>query len=527
MLGAPKLPYFDIERAEVTFSFGANFTETWLSPVAYAYGYGQMRRGHPGQRGYLVQFEPRMSQTAANADEWFPILPGSEGVLAQALVKQIALAQSPGYNEAAVDSTVQAAADASGVPVFEIRRLANMFSTAQRKVAIPGGVPLGHTNGLEAAKAILSLNIAVNNLGADGGLFFLPDAPVYADVNGRPSSAAEMQALVERLNSGQIKAVFVHGANPAYDLPAAWGFTPALGKAELVVSFSSHPDETALQADYVLPGPTALESFGYQKVVTGADRMTLSGFQPVVTPLHDTRAMADVLLSAAAGAGKSLPFADEAAFLQQAVQVLADQGGVYADANPDVFWMLWLQHGGWWKAAPGRVAPAAFMAAGASQAVPASVFDGDGEFYLLPFPHPNLGDGSQANIPALQETPDPTTTVMWNTWVEINPETAKKLGLHDDDVVLIESPAGKIEVSVYLYPAIRPDTIAVPLGQGHTAYGRYAAGRGQTPLALLGGAQNAAGGLAFMGVKVKLTPTGKTRPLARYESQTGVYSSRH
>ena len=76
-----------------------------------------------------------------------------------------------------------------------------------------------------------------------------------------------------------------------------------------------------------------------------------------------------------------------------------------------------------------------------------------------------------ANKPWLQEVPDPTTTVTWGTWVEMNPETAKELGIENDDVLQISSPAGMVEASVYLYPAIRPDTIAIPFGQGHTAYG--------------------------------------------------------
>ncbi len=52
-----------------------------------------------------------------------------------------------------------------------------------------------------------------------------------------------------------------------------------------------------------------------------------------------------------------------------------------------------------------------------------------GEFFLLPFMSPILGDGSGANKPWLQEIPDPTTTVMWNSWVEINPATADELRL--------------------------------------------------------------------------------------------------
>ncbi len=529
LFGAAKIPYFDIQRAEVTFSFGANFSETWLSPVAYAYDYGVMRRGYPGQRGYLVQFEPRMSQTAANADEWFPIRPGSEAILAQALASQVARLTG-GVPAALAQVDLQAASDASGVPVSEIERLARIFRETSRRVAIPGGSALGTANGTAAAQAILQLNAQVDNLGKEGGVFLMPDLPLYPEIDGRPSTAAEMQGLAERLAAGQVKALFIHGANPVYDLPKAYGFDQALQKAELVVSFAHFPDETAQLADYVFPAPTPLEAWGYQKVLTGSNRMAVSALQPVVVPLHDTKPTADVLLGAVQAVGgalaQALPFSDEVDFLQQAVAGLSDQGGVFAAPDAVNFWPLWLQHGGWWKAEPGLMAPAATGSldqamAGAGEAL------SEGEFFLLPFPHPHLADGSQANRPTLQETPDPTTTVMWNTWVEINPETAKELGLHDDDVVRITSPAGEIAVSVYLYPAIRPDTIAIPLGQGHTAYGRYAQGRGAKVLDLLSVLHNQTGNLAFMSGRVKVAATGQRQVLSRYESKAGVYGNHH
>jgi anaerobic selenocysteine-containing dehydrogenase len=112
---------------------------------------------------------------------------------------------------------------------------------------------------------------------------------------------------------------------------------------------------------------------------------------------------------------------------------------------------------------------------------------------------------------------------MWNTWIEINPKTAEELGIEDDDVVRIVSEAGTVEASVYRYPAIRPDTIAMPFGQGHTAYGQFAAGRGVNPADLLGPKFNEAGDLAFAGLKVKLEKTGKKRVLSRFEGKLGVY----
>jgi len=175
------------------------------------------------------------------------------------------------------------------------------------------------------------------------------------------------------------------------------------------------------------------------------------------------------------------------------------------------------QYGGWWKQADLVAAPASNGSVSAAEAEVE-----EGEFFLVPFVSPTLAEAG-ANKPWLQETADPTTTVMWNTWVEINPETAHELGVENDDVVKIVSAAGEVEVSVYLYPAIRPDVIAIPFGQGHTAYGQFAAGRGVNPADLFGAKFNAAGDLAYAGVKVRVEKTGKKQYLSRLESKIGVY----
>ena len=135
-------------------------------------------------------------------------------------------------------------------------------------------------------------------------------------------------------------------------------------------------------------------------------------------------------------------------------------------------------------AAGGRIpvsaAPSAANALNQPLNVEEAKFAGEGEFFFVPFVSPTLGEAG-ANKPWLQELPDPTTTVMWNTWVEMNPETAHELHIENDDVVKIISEAGEVEAAVYLYPAIHPEVIAMPFGQGHTAYGRYAQGRGSNP----------------------------------------------
>ncbi len=530
ILGKASLPFFDLGNADLTFSFGANFLETYLSPVAYGRGYSAMRRGvRDGKRGYLVQFEPRLSQTAAAADEWIPVIPGSEGLVALGIGRAVAQLQGGAMPVAYQNVDLGQAASASGVSQATLERLAGLFAKAARPLAIPGGSALGASNGLAAGQAILALNVLVKNPGQPGGVFLTPSLPVNADNPAMPNTFKDMENLVVLMKSGSIRVLFIHGTNPVFELPGSLEFSKALASVPTVISFASFPDETSQQADYVFPDHTGLESWGYQKIVTGADRPVISGAQPVVVPFYDTKATADVLLAAVQSIGGALatavPYKDEVEFLQSSVQNLIQLPGYFNAPEIGSFWAQWQQYGGWWNASAGLATPTAPASLGqALQATPAE-FDGNGDYYLLSFPSPLLSDGSGANKPWLQETPDPTTTVMWNTWVEIHPDTADKLGLKNDDVVRITSPFGQLEVSVYRYPAIRPDTIAIPFGQGHTAFGRYAEQRGANLARLLGSRMNEAGGLAPLSLKVKIEKTGRQQTLARMESILGVYGN--
>ena len=521
------LPYFDLANADVTFSFGANFLETYLSPVAYSRGFAHMRRGKTGQRGYLVQFEPRLSQTAATADEWIPLAPGSEGLVALAIGQLVAQEYGGAIPNAFLGEDIASVVSASGISEADLRRLASIFAQAAYPLAIPGGGALGQTNGLETTQAILALNALVGNLGKQGGIFLSPAPPVHSNLNSMPNSLLEVNDLINRMKEGRVKALFIHGINPLFELPAALGFSSALANVPLVISFAPFPDETSLQADYIFPDHTALESWGYQKVITGSDRAAVSGSQPVVVPFYNTRATADVILAAVQAIGgylvTAMPYKDEVDYLHQSLTPLVTQNGSFNAPEIKTFMAMFQQYGGWWSAQTDISTPNGFKALSQPLGAGSSEYAGDGDFYLFPFMSPILGDGSGANKPWLQETPDPTTTVMWNTWLEINPSKADELGLMDDDVVKVISPYGEIEAVIYRYPAIRPDTIAIPFGQGHTAYGRYAQGRGANPAQLLSLKLNGADDLAFGATKVRLEKTGRKQILTRLESRMGVY----
>ncbi len=526
LFGEAGLPFFDIGTSDLVLSFGANFLETWLSPVAYSLAFGKMRRGDPKHRGHFIQFESRMSQTAAKADEWIPILPGTEGLVALAIGKLVAEARGAAIPASFGTVDLEAVSSAAGVSRKTLEHVAQLILDAASPIAIPGGQALGQSNGLSIAESVLVFNALTDNVGKPGGMFVSPLSP-NEDVYRRPVSAQEMSDFIGQMNSGGVKTLFIHGVNPVFELPKSLGFEDALKNVGTVISFATFPDETTVQSDYILPDHHGLESWGYQRISAGSTQSVLSGAQPVVSPFQDTRATADVLIAAAQLAGgniaQALPFKDEVEFIQSKLaNLVSEADGSFAAPEINSFAAYFQQHGGWWKKTAETSAISASGALGKTLNTEPAKFAGQGEFFFLPYVSPTLGE-SGANKPWLQELADPMTTVMWNTWVEINPETAHELGIENDDVVKIVSEAGEVEVPVYLYPAIRPDVIAMPFGQGHTAYGRYAQGRGANPADILGLHFNEAGDLAFAGMKVNIEKTGRQQPLSRLESRIGVY----
>ena len=70
--------------------------------------------------------------------------------------------------------------------------------------------------------------------------------------------------------------------------------------------------------------------------------------------------------------------------------------------------------------------------------------------------------------------PEPVTQLVWDSWAEIHPDTARKLDVAKDDILELKTEHGAIEAPALIASTVRPGVIAVPLGQGHRAYGRYA-----------------------------------------------------
>jgi anaerobic selenocysteine-containing dehydrogenase len=524
--GQAQLPTFDLKNARYVISFGADFLGTWNSPVSQSMGYGHMRAGRPGIRGSFVQVESRMTTTGANADQWVPVKPGTAGVLALGIAHAIlehklkpatngrASAQIAGWSAGLPDYSPEKVEQITGVKPERVERLARELAEQSPAVAIVGGVALAHTNALFTALAVNALNELLGAVGQPGGLHFTPQMPMAGPATG-PKQTLDKFAAAVGGGSQPVGVLFVDDANPVFAAPKAWKVREAIEKAPYIVSFASFLDETSVLADLVLPDHSFLESWSDALPESGSMVAVASVAAPPMKPLFQTRATPDVLIEVSKKLKKplELPWGTYDAMLK------ATFDGIGADA-----WATAQKQGGWW----GELGSTGSTGSGANRprqnpsnpsnpsTQPVSYteaqFAGDSNqfpFHFLPYPSIQFYDGSAAHLPWLQELPDPMTSAMWSSWVEVNPQTAAKLNVAQGDILEIASPVGAVRSPAFINPAIAPDIVAMPVGQGHSTYTRYASGRGQNPVEIIAPVVEATtGALAWAATRVKVTRVG-------------------
>lgn len=489
--GRYQLPTFDLARTRYLVNFGADLLGTWNSPLAHSVAYGAMRQGRGGVRAKFVQVEPRLSQTGASADEFLAVRPGTEGALALGMAHLIMKAglkpaDAAGKAGALVDGwsaglpafTPEAVAKDTGVSVERIERLAREFAGHAPAVAVIGGAALAHTNGLAQALAVNALNALMGSIAVEGGVSFMPQASV-------PVRSA--RSLRQVMAAAPPQVLLLDEANPVFAAPASWKAADWLRQVPFIASFGSFLDDTSALADLILPDHSFLESWVDSAPESGASAYVATVAPPAMRPLYDTRSMPDVLLDT----GRRLKQPLSPAMPWQTFEEML-QTPLASETTPRA------------AAAPARAAAVSAPTAWQPPALDGN--PGEYPFHFLPFASQALLDGSLAHLPWLQELPDPLTTAMWSSWIEINVAAAERLGLVDGDIVEVASAHGAVRAPVVISPGIGPDGVAMPVGQGHGTFTRYASGRGSNPLAILAPvAEAATGQLAWAATRVKVT----------------------
>lgn len=511
--GKSVIPNYRLGDADYVLSFGADFLETWLSPVNYSKGFSKLHTVKDGQMGKVVQIEPRMSMTGASADKWVSIRPGAEMFLALGIANVIVnkgWAKSNASSLSGIVSgyTPEKVSGMTDVSTEMIEELARNFSS-NNSLAIGGGSAYTSTNATETQVAINILNHIAGNVGKTVDF---TDKLMISDLN----SYDEIAGLVEKMKNGEVEMLIVHNANPVFTLPKSLNVKEAISKVPHVVSFSSFMDETTELASLVMPDNSYLESWGDYQPTQGY----VGIMQPVMNPVFNTKQTGDVLISVSKqieSAKENIKEETYLEYLTKSWRRVAEY--VSPGVSFDKFWKETIEKGGVSFELPSQQVELSTSVLNISFDEPEIA--GEGDVYFITYPSYRFYDGTGANKPWLQELPDALTTSVWDSFVEIHPDTASKLGIETGTYVDIETSEGSIRTQAFVYEGIRPDTVAVPFGLGHKSYGRYAEGRGVNPLDILpASSDRLSGGFAWLSSMATIRNSGHHELLVRTQYTT-------
>ncbi|CAM3286164.1 molybdopterin-dependent oxidoreductase [Mycobacterium colombiense] len=285
-------PVPDIERTDLLVIMGANPAASQGSLLAAPNVMGLIDGIR--KRGKVIVIDPVRTQTAARADEWLPIVPGTDAALLLAVAHTLFGENlvNPGPHVDGVEAMRRAVADwppervsaVTGIDADRIRRLARELAATEKSV-VYGRIGLCNQEfGSLASWLVDVINILTGHFDTPGGAMFpkpaawsittqpLPGlqdgAPEFGRWHTRVRGAKEVlgqapvSCMAEEIatpGDGQLKALITVAGNPVLSTPAGDKLDEVLPMLEAMISVDLWLNETTRHADVILPGLSPLE----------------------------------------------------------------------------------------------------------------------------------------------------------------------------------------------------------------------------------------------------------------------------
>jgi anaerobic selenocysteine-containing dehydrogenase/Fe-S-cluster-containing dehydrogenase component len=479
-LGQPVLPGYRMERADMLVGFGADFLETWLSPVEYAHKFKAMHAFANGGKGRFVHISAYQSLTAANADQWLACRPGSEIAVVLMLVRQVMATRrgsqfAPGFRSALNALTEayapQKVSQLTDIPAEDLEKLSQTLLAARFPLVLGSGSTCHGESDVAVDAASVLLNIILD-----------PSLPLYDfDQRHRVEVADSRSAVMDfwdKAGQGDLDVLLLNNVNPLYALPPVSSVAQTLaGEKPFVIAFTNFMDETAAASDLIFPVRLPLESWDIYE----SKQSIKAALQPAAGKLTEAPDIGDVFLELLPAQRRT--DSDYRAYL---IRRMVEENRIGSEPE----WNRMLASGGLFAADGHSPKPVVrmdekFVSKLAALVARSSIAEADA-YRLYVAPSIRHFDGRGANRPWLSEIPDTVTLTAWQTLVWVHPKTLAAKGWAQGDRVSLETAHGKIRVIAYAYDGLHPNAMVIPMGQGHTAYGRYACNQGVNPVQVLG-----------------------------------------
>jgi thiosulfate reductase/polysulfide reductase chain A len=328
----------DLENAEYIIMAGANRAEAIVTPDTMD-GFKRTK----GRGAKLICIDPRFTNTAAKADKWFAINPGTDLAFVLALTyvvlteelynKKYVAENFNGFDEYKSSVltnkyTPEWAEKITGIKAKDIYKTARDFMAhAPRAVYYPGRRSTFANNDFQLRRAMAIFQGLGGGIDTKGGLVFgkklklgkhagleplyaraesraldkskHPEKgkPGYSDcaiVSGGGSWIAWRNRFIENRMPYKVRGMFIYKHNPMMNMPDTKKTAAMLKKMELVVSIDTMPSDTVMYADVVLPECTYLERTDPVKTFGGVEP-SIAQRNKVVDPMFETKPVMEIM----------------------------------------------------------------------------------------------------------------------------------------------------------------------------------------------------------------------------------------
>jgi ferredoxin-nitrate reductase len=510
-LGEDSVPvcYDDIELADCFFVTGAN--PAWCHPIIWRRVEAH-KAANPNVK--IIVVDPRKTDTCASADLHLQINPGTDITLNHAIGRLLIEngdidvdfiknhAQGfDAYKEIVFQKTLAEAAQVCGIAPADIQLAAKYIGDAKGFMTMWTMGLNQSAIGVNKNLSLINLNLITGHIGKPGsGPFSLtgqPNAMGGREVGGLanmlpahrnlldPAHRAEMQTfwggttiadkpgltateMFEALNDGRLKAIWIICTNPLTSLPNVRLAEEGLKKAKfVVVQDICNRVETLKYADVVLPAATWTEKEG---TMTNSERR-ISHLNKIIDAPGEARPDAEIICDVARRMGfKGFDFEDASAIYDEHVRSTAgtniDISGVNYDLIKDRRTVQWPFDGG----------------NGQKRLFTDKTFYTPTKKAIIhPVPDTLTSEKPNGDYPFVLTTG--RIRDQWHTmsktgkvnklkqhipqaFVEINPEDARKLGINDEEIVVVQSRRGDVRVKAKITSAIKKGVVFLPMHWG-------------------------------------------------------------
>ncbi|HMN69755.1 MAG TPA: TAT-variant-translocated molybdopterin oxidoreductase, partial [Bdellovibrionales bacterium] len=461
--GQAAVPRYNLQNAKLIVAINNDFLGTWLTPTVFSKDFAARRKKGGPEMNKLVVFESLMSLTGSNADQRHRIRPSQTLDVVMALLNELINVKkvSRYAGDAGISRILSGFSKNIGDLGVNVSALAQELAAARGQSLVLAGGVAGET------EDAVQIQVAVNFLNA-----VLENDGKTVESSGRVlgKSGLGIGDLIADLNAKKISTLIIHGSNPMYSLPAMAQFERALQNVTMLIYTGDRNDETARYADFVATDHHDLENWGDLQSIDG----TYSIQQPTIQPLHATRAFQDSLLTWIKGAGKGSARAKASETWYDYLRAnwrenLAKTGG----KSFDDYWVDLLQKGVQTGGGGGGSRGFSANALGSLKAQPRKA-----GFELALYETSQLGGGQLANVPWLQELPDPITKLVWDNYACFSLRDAKELKIKQGQMVILTVGDQKVEVPAHIQPGQADGVVGLAIGYGRKGAGKVADGVG-------------------------------------------------